>query len=51
MQICNAPGGEGVRDVGDGPVDGDALHGTAERVAQHLLRPGRDVRDEAIHMI
>ena len=30
-----------MRDVRDGPVNGDALHGTAERVAQHLLRPGQ----------
>ena len=35
----NLPGGEGVGDVGDCPVDGDALHGAAQRVAQHLLRP------------
>ena len=35
----NLPGGEGVGDVGDCPVDGDALHGAAQRVAKHLLRP------------
>ena len=35
----NLPGGEGVGDVGDRPVDGDALHGAAQRVAKHLLRP------------
>ena len=41
VSACNVnlPGGEGVGDVGDCPVDGDALHGAAQRVAKHLLRP------------
>ena len=41
VSACNfdLPGGEGVGDVGDCPVDWDALHGAAQRVAKHLLRP------------
>ena len=37
-----------MRDVRDGPVDGDALHGTAERVAQHLLRPGQGLLERRL---